>query len=443
MEIWELSAARQAAAIRAGELSSRELVTAHVERIEAINPAVNALRVVLAEQALAAADEADHSTPAGPLHGVPVSVKENIDVAGTATSCGVLEGAIAPLDAPVVANLKRAGAIVLGRGNMADFALRWHTESALAGATINPRDSAITPGGSSGGEAAALATGMVGLAVGNDLGGSLRFPSQCCGTVALKPSFGRVPDAGLIPTSENPLSIQQFNVQGPMARTVEDLRLALDVIAAPSPRDPWHVPGGAASGPRRVSVALPDETAPSIAAAVRAAADALSAAGYEVVDAMPPGVEQAAQLWSELLIDDVRRGWGQMAPLAGEGARSFMEQVLEATPAIDYPHHWIARQAIARAWSEHQADTPLILAPVCLQEPFAPGADLEDVEAVLASMRLAVSVNLFGLPSVAVAGIQIIGPRFGETLCLDAAAAIEAAGGETHPFDPRETRARL
>src|SRR3954454_6517673 len=250
MEIWELSAARQAAAIRARELSSREVVTAHLERIEAVNPAVNALRVVLADEALAAADAADPRAPARPLHGVPVSVKENIHVAGSATTGGVpaLESAIAPLDAPAVAHLRAAGAIVISRGNMADFALRWHTESALAGATLNPRDPSLTPGGSSGGEAAALATGMVGLALGNDLGGSLRFPSQCCGTVALKPSFGRIPDAGLIPTSENPLSIQQFNVQGPMARTVEDLRLALDVMAAPSPRDPWHVPGGEASG---------------------------------------------------------------------------------------------------------------------------------------------------------------------------------------------------
>src|SRR3954468_9657834 len=289
MEIFELSAAAQAAAIRSRELTSREVVTAHLERIAAVNPSINALRVVLAEQALAAADEADRAAPEGPLHGVPISVKENVDVAGTATTWGVpaLQEAISPLDAPAVANLTAAGAIVLSRGNMADFALRWHTESALAGATINPRDPSVTPGGSSGGEAAAPVTGMVGLAVGNDLGGSLRFPSQCCGTVALKPSFGRIPDAGLIPTSENPLSIQQFNVQGPMARTVEDLRLALDVMAAPSPRDPWHVPGSEATGPRRVSVALPADTAPSIVAAVRAAADALAATGYEVVDAMP------------------------------------------------------------------------------------------------------------------------------------------------------------
>src|SRR4051812_29433860 len=286
MEIWELGAARQAAAIRSRELSSREVVAAHLERIEAVNPAVNALRVVLAEQALAAADAADRSAPAGPLHGVPVSVKENVDVAGTATTWGVpaLEAAVAPLDAPAVANLKAAGAIVIARGNMADFALRWHTESALAGATLNPLDPSLTPGGSSGGEAAALATGMVSLAVGNDLGGSLRFPSQCCGTVALRPSLGRIPDAGRIPTSEHPLSVQQFNVQGPMARTVEDLRVALEVMSAPSPRDPWHVRGGAATGPRRVGVALPEDTAPSVVAAVRAAADALAAAGYEVVD---------------------------------------------------------------------------------------------------------------------------------------------------------------
>src|SRR3954462_11162295 len=161
MEIWELGAARQAAAIRSRELSSREVVAAHLERIEAVNPAFNALRLVLAEQALGAADAADRTVPAGPLHGVPVSVKENVDVAGTATTWGVpaLHGAIAPVDAPVVANLRAAGAIVIARGHMADFALRWHTDD-----VVNPRDPGVTPGGSSGGEAVAVATGMVPLA---------------------------------------------------------------------------------------------------------------------------------------------------------------------------------------------------------------------------------------------------------------------------------------
>src|SRR3954454_22073600 len=213
MEICELTATRQAAAIRSRELSSREVVTAHLERIEAVNPALHALRVVLADEALAAADAADRRAPAGPLHGVPIAVKENIDVAGLATTWGVeaLHGAIAPADAPVVAHLRAAGAIVLARGHMADFALRWHTDG-----VVNPRDAAATARGSSGGEAAAVAAGMVPLAAANDLGGSLRFPAQCCGVPALRPSRGRVPDADLDQT----MSAQQFNVQGPLARTV-------------------------------------------------------------------------------------------------------------------------------------------------------------------------------------------------------------------------------
>src|SRR4051794_11761603 len=253
MEIWELGAARQAAAIRTRELSSREVVTAHLERIQAVNPELNALRVVLAEQALAAAGEADRRTPTGPLHGVPVAVKENIDVAGLATTWGVeaLQGAIAPADAPVVANLRAAGAIVLVRGHMADFALRWHTDG-----VVNPRDAAATAGGSSGGEAAAVAAGMVPLAAANDFGGSLRFPAQCCGVAALRPSRGRVPDAGVIPAAETALSVQEFNVQGPIARSVEDLELALQVMSAPDPRDPFHVPGAHASVERRVVVAV-------------------------------------------------------------------------------------------------------------------------------------------------------------------------------------------
>src|SRR4051794_22991613 len=190
MEIWELGAARQAAAIRTRELSSREVIAAHLERIEAINPELSALRVVLAEQALEAAAEADRRTPTGPLHGVPVAVKENIDVAGLPTTWGVeaLQGAIAPADAPVVANLRAAGAIVLARGHMADFALRWHTDG-----VVNPRDPSVTAGGSSGGEAAAVAAGLVPLAAANDLGGSLRFPAPCCGVGGRRPRPRRRP----------------------------------------------------------------------------------------------------------------------------------------------------------------------------------------------------------------------------------------------------------
>ncbi|HEY6888261.1 MAG TPA: amidase family protein [Solirubrobacter sp.] len=418
MEIFELGAARQAALIRSRELSSREVVEAQLARIAAVNDDFGALRVVLAEQALAAADAADREPATGPLHGVPVSVKENIDVAGTATTWGTqaLRQAVAPLDAPVVANLKAAGAIVLARGTLPDFALRWHTEG-----VVNPVDPTRTAGGSSAGEAVAVATGMVALGVGNDLGGSLRFPSQCCGTVALRPTLGRVPDAGVIPTADVPLSRQLFNAQGPIAREVDDLRLALAAMSAPSARDPWSVPAALLDGPRRVRVAFPPDAEPGVEADVRAAADALADAGWEVDEGMPPAIDEAAQLWLELLMHDVRRDWPQMEPIASEGARRFMTQALAAAPPPS-PDAWTARRRIAREWAEHDG---IYLTPICLREPFAPGADLEEIEAVLASMRMVVPVNLLGLPAVAASGIQLIGPRFGEALCLAAGTDVQ------------------
>ncbi|HYY79988.1 MAG TPA: amidase family protein, partial [Actinomycetes bacterium] len=253
--------------VRAGEVSSREAVGAHLARIDQVNPQVNAVRVGLAEQALQAADAADRrraaGEPLGPLHGVPFTVKECVDVAGTATTNGVaaLAGAVAPQDAPAVAHLRAAGAIPIGRTNLPDFQLRWHTDNALAGPTRNPWDPSRTPGGSSGGEAAALATGMTPLGVGTDLGGSLRFPSQCCGTAALRPSLGRVAQAASTEPMDGPIAMQLLSAVGPMARTVADLRLAFEVMRRPSDRDPWYapvpLPAPAAAGPRPAVAVLP------------------------------------------------------------------------------------------------------------------------------------------------------------------------------------------
>src|SRR5438270_2945424 len=196
--LWQLGATELADVIRKRSASSREVVQAHLERIDAVNPKVNAVTTTLAEEALAAADAADaalgQGAGASPLHGVPFTVKENIDVAGSATTWGaaMLGQQVASEDAPHIANLRAAGAIPIARTNMPDFALRWHTDSGVAGPTQNPWDASVTPGGSSGGEAAALITGMTPLGVGNDLGGSLRWPAQCCGISSLKPSLGRV-----------------------------------------------------------------------------------------------------------------------------------------------------------------------------------------------------------------------------------------------------------
>ena len=197
--LWKYGASDLAEAIRARRTTSEEVVQAHLDRIEATNGSLNAVTVVFHDEALAAAREADRAIEAGaavgPLHGVPITVKENIDLAGSATSHGLsgLAEARPSEDAPFVAQLRSAGAIPIGRTNLPDLGLRWHTDNELRGATRNPWDAARTPGGSSGGEAAALATGMTPLGLGNDYGGSVRWPSQCCGTVALKPSTGRIP----------------------------------------------------------------------------------------------------------------------------------------------------------------------------------------------------------------------------------------------------------
>ncbi|HEX6031924.1 MAG TPA: amidase family protein, partial [Tepidiformaceae bacterium] len=233
-ELWRLGAADLATLIRTKEVKSREVVSAHLDRIAAVNPKVNAVTVVLADAALAAADAADRAVAAGSevgaLHGVPMTVKENIDVAGSATTQGIvaMAEAVPPMDAPHIAQLKAAGAIPMARTNLPDFGLRWHTDNALRGATKNPWDASRTPGGSSGGEAVALATGMTPLGMGNDYGGSLRWPSQCAGTAALKPTLGRVAQASALAPEEATITLQMFAVEGPMARHVRDLRLAFE-----------------------------------------------------------------------------------------------------------------------------------------------------------------------------------------------------------------------
>src|SRR5215471_9540710 len=195
-DLWRMGAWELAERVRSREVSRREVVEAHLRRIEDVNPRVNAISVVLADEALAAAEDADRGD--GPLAGVPVTIKENIDVAGSATTFGIvpLREALAREDAPHIAELRAAGAIPIGRTNMPELGMRWHTASALHGLTRNPWSAGHTAGASSGGDAVAVATGMTPLGMGNDGAGSLRWPAQCCGVAALRPSLGRVPLSG-------------------------------------------------------------------------------------------------------------------------------------------------------------------------------------------------------------------------------------------------------
>lgn len=465
MELWQHSALELAALISKCHASVREVVDAHLARIEAVNPAVNAVVNVFADDARAAAALADQrlarGEPVGPLHGVPVTVKENVDLAGSATTQGVtaFAGAIPLVDAPHVAQIKEAGAIPIGRTNLPDFAWRYHTDNDLRGPTKNPWDPSRTPGGSSGGDAVALATGMTPLGLGGDLAGSLRVPAAFCGVATIRPSLGRVPQHGTLLPAERPPAIQLMVVQGPMARSVADLRAALEAMSGPEPRDPWWVPaplvGPPPRMPIRVAVAATHAggtTEPAVAAAVRRAADALSDAGYAVEEVDPPDVVGAAQIWTDLVMTEIRATWEVLGHLASSGAQAFIANALELTPGLDLPGYMTAlaaRNTHGRAWAQFLAERPLLIGPVCTTLAFPVGLDVDGIEgtrSVMDSMRLTVVVNVLGLPAVAVptglhgdlpTGIQIIGSRYREDLCLDAAQVIENRLGTITPIDPR------
>ena len=464
-DLWRMGATELAHAIRSGQASSREVIEAHLRRIAAVNPAINAVTVALGERALAAAEVADRAVAAGedlpPLHGVPFTIKENLDLAGTPTTLGLkaLAGAYPSRDAPGVERMRAAGAIPLGRTNCPTLAVRWHTDSELWGATINPWDRSRTPGASSGGEAAALATGMTPLGLGNDGLGSLRWPAQCCGVSALKPTLGRIPHATTIEPVDTPIGIQLTSVEGPLARRVADLRAAFGVLAGPSWRDPWSVPAPlrspAPAQPIRVALVV-DPAGQGVAAQVRDgvlnAARALEDAGYAVDEVEPPSIDAAAKALLDMLnTPDIRALWRRMSPLLPADTQRFFAAfyaVAGDPDPVATLQSFTMRQSLLRAWGEFQETHPLIVAPVSTEAPFAAGTDLDDgrVAATIRGLRMAIAVNALGLPAVALPvgiadglpqAVQVIGPRYREDLCLDAAAALEERLGVITPIDPR------
>lgn len=464
-ELWRRSATELGAAIARGEVSSVDVVQAHLDRIDAVNERVNAVTRVLADSALQAAEDADRAVVSGrrlgALHGVPFTVKENIDLAGSPTTQGVplLADEVPDSDAPVVERLRAAGAIPIARTNLPDLGLRVHTDSSLHGPTRNPFDATKTPGGSSGGEAVALACGMSPLGLGNDIGGSVRNPAYCCGIASLKPSLHRVPHASARRPQDPFLAVQLMSVEGLMARRVADVRAAFHVVAGAHPRDPFAIsaPFDGQPLPRPLRVAVVAEppggsTAPPVAAAVRAAGDALADAGYSVVEAVPPLIEEAIDTWVRWLMADIGQFMPVFANVMSPAGIRFLEALAERAGPVDLAGHMelmVRRHEIAREWSAFFVDHPLFVGPVWTGPPFAAGWDGESIEngqATFELMRFVTPMNLLGLPAAAVPtgldgnlplGVQVVGNRFREDLCLEAAEAIEARLGTITPIDPR------
>ena len=466
MELWQYDATDLARLIRTGQASAREAVNSVLGRLDKVNPAINAVVRVLRDEARAAAETADAARSRGhalgPLHGVPVTTKVNVDQAGLPTDNGVipLKDFIAQEDSPVVANLKHAGAIIVGRTNAPAFSMRIFSDNALHGRTLNPLDPAVTPGGSSGGAGAATAAGIGAIAHGNDIGGSVRIPAYCNGVVGLRTGFARIPSFNpTAATSGRPVGAVLMAVQGPHTRTVRDARLALEAMARGDRRDwRWNdVPMQGPPAARPIKVAIVPEfpgskTHPAQAAAVRQAGKHLRGAGYVVEEIMPPDLERGVELWHLICVTDVFGGlWPQMQKMGDPDGIAAMRAWLELHKPVDVATYVAAlteREGLLFRWMSFMQQWPLIVLPTLADLPPKQGTDVtvDGQRAILDSMRPALLAPLLGLPGLAVpvgshgklrTGVQITSMRNREDLCLDAGEVIEAAEGIVTPIDPR------
>lgn len=464
-DLWRLDAATLAPLIRNGLVSAREAVTSALARLDQVNPALNAVVRPLHQEALAAAETADRRRAAGedlpPLHGVPITIKVNIDQAGQPTDGGVVayRDVIATQDNPVVANLRRAGGIIIGRTNTPCYSMRYDTDNALHGRTRNPWSARHTPGGSSGGAGSAIAAGIGAIAHGNDIAGSVRYPAYCNGVFGLRPTYGRIPSFNATGKGRATISASLMAVQGPLARSVADMRLAFAAMAVPDPRDPRCVspaPFAPLHRPIRVAVMAEPEGCPmlpAISAAVRRAGKALAAAGYQVEEVAVPGFAEAAALWPKLAMGDVIAQLRPMAEQNGdEGIRKglrFWREVWGDGSAEDTLLALGDRARLLREWQEFFETYPLIVMPVSGDLPFLNDADIVSAEAtaqLLARQTPMLAVSVLGLPGLSVpmglvdglpTGVQLVAGRFREDICFDAAEVIEAHVGPVTPVDPR------
>jgi amidase len=433
-ELCNRSATELAAMIRTKQVSSLEVIEAHLDQIAATNGALNAATVVLADQARAAAKVADATAAVGPLHGVPISVKENIDVAGTPTTQGLalLANAFPGTDAPVVARMRAAGAIPLIRTNLPELGLRIDTSNTLRGRTGNAWNPLLTPGGSSGGEGAALAARMTPLGLGNDIGGSLRSPAFCNGIVGFRPTMHRVPESTTIEPSDGPLCAQLMATDGPMARTVDDISLAMSLLNGSDPRDPLSVdvPMERSGFARRAAVVTSGLGAPlhpAVVEGVRRAADALADAGWEIEEIELPEFGAVFEVWNRIMADDLP---GLLHPL-GEIIDPRLVRALEGH--ITYPYvaplpqgvAVIERRRLMRVWSAQFVDTPVIVSPVWPEPQFPGDADLDQgIDFITRMLQFATPAALLGLPALALptglvdglpTGVQIHADRWNDS----------------------------
>jgi amidase len=462
-DLWRLSAADLAALIRSKQVSARDAASDALARLDAVNPAINAVIDHRPEAVLKEAVAVDaalaRGEQVGPLAGVPVTVKVNIDQAGFATTNGLTlqRDVIAKRDSPVVDNLRKAGAVILGRTNCPAFSYRWFTTNLVHGDTRNPRDPSLTPGGSSGGAGAAVAAGIGAIAHGTDIAGSIRYPAYACGVHGLRPTLGRVATFNAV-LPDRPIGPQLCAVSGPLARTVGDLRLALAAMSGRDARDPWWVPAPLQGPPMPKRAALcvaPDglETAPEVAAAVIDAGKRLERAGWtvELIETTPP-MREPADLNSKLWLGEGYEA--QLAAAEREGDPGALACLRGIRPAVfpfdsDTLSKALTRRiTLTREWLLFLEHYAVLLTPVSGELPFPDHLDRKDDASFARVWRAQlpqIAIPFMGLPALSVAtglvgripvGVQVVSGRYREDLCLAAGEAIEAGGTPPSPIDP-------
>jgi Asp-tRNA(Asn)/Glu-tRNA(Gln) amidotransferase A subunit family amidase len=465
-DIVYLSLTEMAENIRAKKISPVQLINAHLSRIDELNPKLNAFVTVDGDRARAQAksDEivlgsASKSNSIGPLHGVPISIKSSIDVAGIPCECGSVlrKGYIPSENASLVVRLRAAGAIILGNTNVAEFLMAYETDNLLYGRTNNPWDLSRTPGGSSGGEAAAIAVGCSAGGVGSDGGGSIRIPAHYSGICGLKPTPGRIPSTGHFPTSAGPFA--QLGVVGPMARRVSDVQKLFEVMAGPDPGDPasapvplkrWNDQEIRALG---VAYFVDDEVTPvtsETAAAVHTAVDALRAQGFNVTEWRPQNLDRVWQLWWNLF---GRAGQMSFSPTI-EGRETELSPIFRAFRAMvaevplltaqDLLNSLLARDVLRGKLLEKMEEFSILLCPVCAIPAFHHGEREWIVQGrrveYLKAMSYSQWFNLLGNPAAVVPiaqspeglpiGVQIVGRPWEDEAVLSVAAIIENTCGK-------------
>lgn len=459
-DIWRLSATDLAALIKSKKVSAKEAATAALARLDAVNPKLNAVIDHRPADVLAQASNVDaalgRGEDVGPLAGVPVTVKVNIDQEGFATTNGLKlqRDAIADSNSPVIDNLRKSGAVILGRTNCPAFSYRWFTTNLVHGDTKNPRDPGITPGGSSGGAASAVAAGIGHIAHGTDIAGSIRYPAYACGVHGLRPTLGRIPafNAAL---PERGIGPQLCAVSGPLARTIADLRIALAAMSVADARDPWWVPAPLQGPPmpKRVAMCLnPDglDPVPEVKAAVADAGKRLERAGWTVEEISDtPPLREAAELNTKLWLGDGYEAQLAAAEREGDpGALACLRGNRSKVFSFDLSKTLTRRLTLTRQWLAFLEKYPVLLMPVSGELPFPDHLDRKD-EASFARVWHAqtpqIGIPLMGLPGLTVStglvgripvGVQIVSGRFREDLCLAAGEAIEAGGTPSAAIDP-------